>query len=237
MSSTVYVVEDEKDIADLIAHNLHAAGYHARVFHAGQPALKAAEATPPALFLLDIMLPQGSGLDLCRWIRGNPNLNASRVIFVTANSSETDRVVGLELGADDYIVKPFSPRELVARVRAVLRRGVSGTQENVICVGDLKIDVGAMTISLAGASIETTTTEFRILEALARSAGRVVSRERLIDLVWGNDRIVESRSVDVYISRLREKLESNSKECHYLKTIRGIGYRMDVHNRSDGEVA
>lgn len=226
MNSTVFVVEDERDIADLISHNLKAAGYEAKVFGSGIPALASAEVVPPALFLLDVMLPQLDGFDLCRRIRASRNFDASRVMFVSAHGSETDRVVGLELGADDYIVKPFSPRELIARVRAVLRRCDPSPQGSVVLVGEVKIDCGAMAISVAGRPVNATATEFRILEVLARSAGRVIGRSRLIEQVWGVESGIDTRSVDVYVSRLREKIEAGS-ETRYFKTIRGVGYRMD----------
>jgi DNA-binding response OmpR family regulator len=228
VNTIVFVVEDEPDIAQLISHHLSSAGYEPKIFTSGEPALKAAELVPPALFLLDIMLPQGDGLELCRRIRSNSKFEASRIIFLTALSGETDRVVGLELGADDYIAKPFSPRELIARVRAVLRRGGACAQEDVLLVGDLKIDTGAMSVTVAGRAVEATVTEFRILEVLVRSAGRVVSRQRLIDQVWGTGRNVESRSIDVYVSRLREKIESGAMARRYFKTIRGIGYCIDA---------
>jgi DNA-binding response OmpR family regulator len=224
----VFVVDDEPDIASLIAHHLRSSGYEPKVFPAGDVALEAAEAAPPALFMLDIMLPRVDGWDLCRRIRANSRFNASRIIFLSACSSETDRVVGLELGADDYIAKPSSPREMVARVRAVLRRNTALAEDRVLHVGDLRIDVDAMTITVAGRAVETTVTEFRVAEALARSAGRVVSRERLIDLVWGSQSSVESRSIDVYVSRLRDKIEPEPGSPRYFKTIRGIGYRMDA---------
>lgn len=228
VNSLVFVVEDEPDIARLIAHHLKASGYEPRVFPAGDEALAAAETDPPVLFMLDLMLPRMDGLEVCRQIRSNPSLKTSRVIFLSAHSSEMDRVVGLELGADDYIGKPSSPRELVARVRAVLRRSPMAADQHVLLLGDMKIDLDAMALSVAGRSVETTVTEFRVMEALARSVGRVVSRARLIDVVWGTQSNVESRSIDVYVSRLREKIEPDPESPRYLKTVRGVGYRMDV---------
>jgi two-component system phosphate regulon response regulator PhoB len=228
VNPVVFVVEDEPDIARLIAHHLKASGYEPRIFHAGDEALVAAETDPPALFMLDLMLPRMDGLEVCRQIRSNPSLKNSRVIFLSAHSSEMDRVVGLELGADDYIAKPSSPRELVARVRAVLRRSPMAADQHVLHLGDMKIDLDAMVLSVAGRSVETTVTEFRVMEALARSVGRVVSRARLIDVVWGNQSNVESRSIDVYVSRLREKIEPDPEAPRYLKTVRGVGYRMDI---------
>jgi two-component system phosphate regulon response regulator PhoB len=226
VGQTVFVVEDEVDIARLIGIHLQAAGYRVEYFSDGYSAVAQAEKTPPALMLLDVQLPKEDGFQVCKRIRGNPALAATAIVFVTARNSELDRVLGLELGGDDYITKPFSPTELVARVRAVLRRSPLTAVAAVTTIGTLEIDSEAMSLRVAGRLVETTTTEFRILETLAKSVGRVVSRERLLELVWG--RQVDPRSVDVYVSRLRDKIESEPASPRYLKTIRGVGYRLDM---------
>lgn len=225
MSQTVFVVEDELDIARLMGFHLQAAGYGVEYFTDGTSALARAERTSPALLLLDVQLPKEDGFQVCKQIRANPALAGTAIVFVTARNSELDRVLGLELGGDDYITKPFSPTELVARVRAVLRRTALTASSALTTIGSLEIDSEAMSLRVGGTPVQTTTTEFRILETLAKSVGRVVSRERLLESVWG--RQVDPRSVDVYVSRLREKIESDPTSPRYLKTIRGVGYRLD----------
>jgi DNA-binding response OmpR family regulator len=230
---TIFVVEDDDDIARLIQLYLEGAGFAVRVFHLGSEALAGAAESPPNLFILDIMLPDGDGLELCKRIHSRPNLAGCRIIFVSAKTSEADRVVGLELGADDYIVKPFSPRELVARVKAVFRRTQAEPTSVVLNCGALQVDLNAMTVFVRGDAIYTTTTEFRLLEVLIRSSGRVIARQRLLELIWGSSRNVDPRSVDVYISRLREKIEQDPKSPRYLQTMRGVGYRFVAHTEEE----
>ena len=209
-------------------HNLENAGYNVRTFPAATGVLTEAEKESVSLFLLDIMVPGGDGLDLCRRIRQTPLMAAVPVIFLTAKTSEADRVVGLELGADDYITKPFSPRELVARVRAVLRRFEQPLQPAIVKAGDIEIDSGGMGLTVRGKLVSTTATEFRLLEYLARHPGRVFSRDQLLDAVWRDTAFVTPRSVDVYVRRLREKIERDPENPRHLKTIRGAGYRFEV---------
>jgi two-component system phosphate regulon response regulator PhoB len=190
--------------------------------------IEAAEDNLPALFLLDVMVPGGSGLDLCRHIRQNRLLAAVPIIFLTARGSEADRITGLDIGADDYITKPFSPRELVARVKAVLRRFERPLHPAKISAGDLEIDSGAMTVVVRGTPVETTATEFRLLEYLARHAGRVFTRDQLLDAVWRDRHYVTERSVDVYVRKLREKIEQQPDAPLYLRTVRGAGYRFET---------
>jgi DNA-binding response OmpR family regulator len=183
----------------------------------------------PALFLLDVMLPGTDGFDLCRHIRQTPALSAIPIIFLTAKTSEADRIKGLELGGDDYITKPFSPRELVARIRTVLRGlGQSPVATEVLRLGDLQIDVASMTVQVQGRNVFTTVREFRLLEYLAAHRGRVLTRDQLLDAVWKETPFVTPRSIDVYIRRLREKIEPDPRHPQYLKTLRGIGYRLEV---------
>ena len=228
MKQTIFLMEDDADIARLVRHHLESGGFAVRVFGGATGMLPEAEKERPAVFVLDIMVPGGDGLEVCRRIRQSPSLAASPVIFLTARSSEADRVVGLELGADDYITKPFSPRELVARVKAVLRRFERPLAPALVKVGDLEIDSGAMTLKVRGKTVETTATEFRLLEHLARHAGRVFTRDQLLDAVWRDTAFVTPRSVDVYVRRIREKIERDPENPRHLRTVRGAGYRFEA---------
>ncbi len=222
----IFVVEDDIDIAGLICHHLNGAGYRTRWFPSASGVIDEAVKNQPSLFLLDIMIPDCDGFELCSRIRGTKLLAGARIVFLTAKSSEADRVRGLETGGDDYIVKPFSPREVLARVRNMLR-GAS-EPSRLLYAGDLEIDGDAMTITVRGKLVLTTTREFYLLEYLARNAGRVFTRNQLLDAVWSEGSFVTQRSVDVYIRRLREKIEADPDDPSYLKTIRGVGYRFDV---------
>lgn len=226
----IYVVEDDPDIARLVRHHLDDAGYAVRAFANSSNVLSSAQKERPALFLLDIMMPGsgGSGLDLCKKIRHSVQLSTVPIIFLTAKTSEADRVVGLELGADDYVSKPFSPRELVARVKAVLRRVEHTPEPRVFRDGDLELDTGAMTLKVRGKPVPLTATEFRLLEHFTANPGRVYTREQLLDAVWRDTSFVTARSVDVYIRRLREKIEKDAEDPRYLKTMRGAGYRFEI---------
>src|SRR6202051_620771 len=225
----VFVVEDEEDIARLISHNLQAAGFEVRSFVSGGSVVSEAMREMPSLFLLDVMLPGADGFDLCRQIRQTPALSLIPVIFLTAKTAEGDRVKGLELGGDDYITKPFSPRELVARVRSVLRglRQAPVTPE-VLRLGDLEIDSCSMTVQAQGRAVLTTVREFRLLEYLATHRGRVLTRDQLLDAVWKETPFVTPRSIDVYVRRLREKIGIAPRHPRCFKTLRGSGYRFEV---------
>lgn len=227
--SPIFVVEDDADIARLIAHNLRASGFSVQSFVSGASVISEALREMPSLFLLDVMLPGTDGFELCRHIRQTPALSAVPIIFLTAKSSESDRVKGLELGGDDYITKPFSPREMVARVRSVLR-GLSqdSEPEEVMRLGGLAIHLSSMTVQVQGRTVLTTVREFRLLEYLATHRGRVLTRDQLLDAVWKETPFVTPRSIDVYIRRLREKIETDPRHPQYLKTLRGIGYRFEV---------
>ena len=228
VKQTIFAVEDDTDISRLVRHHLEAAGYSVRSFPSASGVIAEGEKQAPALFLLDIMLPGGDGLELCRRIRQTPALAMIPVIFLTAKTTESDKIIGLELGADDYIPKPFSPRELVARVRAVLRRFERPLAPAVVKAGDIEIDSGGMTLTVRGALTQTTATEFRLLEYMARHPGRVFTRDQPLDAVWRDTHYVTPRSVDVYVRRIREKIEANPDEPRYLKTVRGAGYRFEV---------
>jgi len=228
VKQAIFVVEDDQDIAQLVRHHLEAAGFVARVYPRVGAVLAEAEQLRPSLFLLDIMVPGGDGLELCRQIRQSPSLRVIPVIFLTARSSEADRVLGLELGADDYISKPFSPREMVARVKAVLRRFERPLAPTVVEVGDIRIDSGAMLLSVRNKPVSTTATEFRLIDYFARHAGRVFTRDQILDAVWRETQFVTPRSVDVYVRKLREKIERDPENPRYLRTVRGAGYRFEV---------
>ncbi len=228
MSQTVFVLEDDTDISRLVQHHLEAAGFVTRVYGTPENFIQDAEQLAPSLFLLDIMVPGGDGLDVCRRLRGHLALSSVPIIFLTARASENDRVLGLELGADDYITKPFATRELVARVKAVLRRFERPTAPSVVSFEEVVIDASAMQLKVRGELTTTTATEFRLLDYLARHPGRVFSRDHLLDAVWGDARFVTPRSVDVYVRRIREKIESDPENPRYLKTVRGAGYRFEI---------
>ncbi len=221
-------MEDDADIARLVRHHLESASFAVRTYPTASGVLADAEKEIPSLFLLDIMVPGGDGLEVCRRIRQTAKLASIPVIFLTAKGSETDRVAGLELGADDYITKPFSPRELVARVKAVLRRFERPLAPSIVKVGDLEIDSGAMTLTVRGKTVETTATEFRLLDYLARHVGRVFTRDQLLDAVWRDTAFVTPRSVDVYVRRIREKIERDPENPRHLRTVRGAGYRFEA---------
>jgi DNA-binding response OmpR family regulator len=225
----IFVVEDDEDIARLISHHLQASEFEVQSFVSGSSVLTEAVREMPALFLLDVMLPGTDGFELCRHIRQTPVLSATPIIFLTAKTGEADRVKGLELGGDDYITKPFSPRELVARIRSVLRGlGQVPAAGELLRLGDLEIDVSSMTVQMQGRNVMTTVREFRLLEYLATHRGRVLTRDQLLDAVWKETPFVTPRSIDVYIRRLREKIEIDPRHPQYLKTLRGIGYRFEV---------
>jgi two-component system phosphate regulon response regulator PhoB len=224
----LFVVEDDADIARLVRHHLEAAGYRVRVYATTHAVLADALRERPALLLLDIMVPGGDGIALCRQIRqSGETLRGTPIVFMTARTSEADRIRGLEIGADDYITKPFSPRELVARVKAVLRRCEAPPAPTVIRAGDLEIDALAMVLTVRGVVITATATEFRLLHYLARHAGRVFTRDQILDAVWKDTAFVSPRSVDVYVRKLRAKIEVDPEEPRYLRTVRGAGYRFE----------
>ena len=228
LSQTIFVLEDDSDISRLMQHHLEAAGYTPRVFASPVHLIPEAERQMPALFLLDIMVPGGDGLDVCRRLRNHSLLASIPIIFVTARAAENDRVLGLELGADDYITKPFSTRELLARVKAVLRRFERPANVTLLRFDEIEIDANAMQLRVHGELTTTTATEFRLLDYLARHPGRVFSRDHLLDAVWGDARFVTPRSVDVYVRRIREKIELDAENPRYLKTVRGAGYRFAI---------
>ena len=220
---TILVVDDERHILELVKYNLTAAGFHAVTAETGEEALKLVAASLPDLILLDVMLPGIDGLEVCRRLRANPTTAGIPVIMLTALGDESDKVVGLELGADDYITKPFSVREMIARVKARLRRPMGEPQKPLPEPGEgLVIDEARHQVFLNGAQVDVTNKEFQLLRLLA-GGDRVWTREQLLDRVWGYDYYGESRTVDVHIRHLRQKLGDANGE--YIKTVRGVGYR------------
>ena len=221
----VLVIEDDKDIVELVRYNLEKDGYQVASSGDGTTGLAQVRKAPPDLLILDLMLPKLSGLEICKEVRKDVSLNRLPILILTAKGEEADRVVGLELGADDYVTKPFSPRELAARVKALLRRAEPGTPaEKPIEIGGLRIDPAAYRVTRAGKPVPMSTLEFRLLYFLAARPNRVFTRDQLLDAVWGTERFVTPRSVDVYVRRLREKVETDPQHPAYMKTIRGAGY-------------
>jgi DNA-binding response OmpR family regulator len=223
----IYVVEDDPDVCQLIEHNLRTAGYEVSTFLSGAPVVPQAAMAQPALFLLDIMLPGINGYDLCRQIRQHDRLGKTPIIFLSARTQELDRLQAFDAGGDGYITKPFSPRELIARVRNVLRAKPDAPSQEIMQFGDLVIDIASMTVRVQGNAVLTTVREFRLLEYLARHRGRVFTRDQLLDAVWKEGSFVTPRSIDVFVRRLREKIERDPRHPRYLKTMRGIGYRFE----------
>ncbi len=222
---SILVVEDDEDILELITYNLRREGYSVMTAETGEQALEKARTRPPALVLLDLMLPKMDGLEVCRRLKADEKTRTAKIIMVTAKGEESDVVAGLELGADDYVSKPFKPRELVARIRSVLRRGgdeAQGKTSERIDVAGMVIDGGRRSVTLAGKPVELTYTEFQVLLVLARRPGWVFTRYQIVDAVRGEDYPVTDRAVDVQMVGLRKKLGKYGK---YIETVRGVGYR------------
>jgi DNA-binding response OmpR family regulator len=221
----VLIVEDEQDIAGLIKHTLERSGRaEVDIVHSGDAALKAVADHTPDLIILDLNLPVLSGIEVCRILRGRSDARHVPIIMLTARTSEDDRVTGLELGADDYVTKPFSLRELTARVRAVLRRSATVEERGPVAFqgAHLNADFDAVSVAVDGAAIKLTRREFELLRFLVQNRNRVISRDRLLERVWGYDRLVETRSVDVHVGRLRNKLGRAGRQ---IETVVGLGYR------------
>jgi DNA-binding response OmpR family regulator len=227
--SRLLIVEDELAIAVALEDDLRLEGYQVDVVHDGEAALQCARAAAFDVILLDVMLPKKDGFDVCRELRLSGV--ASMILLLTARTGETDKVLGLELGADDYVTKPYSPKELRARVRALLRRGgVDQGAPGVVRFGDCEVDVGRAELRRGGKPVSTTPLEFKLLTLLTRRAGRVLTRRVLIDEVWGKDTAITERVVDNQIANLRKKIEPEPAAPHFLKSVKGIGYRFDVED-------
>ncbi|MGD0917579.1 MAG: response regulator transcription factor [Thermodesulfobacteriota bacterium] len=217
------IVEDEKDIVDLVVYHLKQSGFSVISALDGPSGLELAKKERPGLIILDLMLPGMDGKEICRALKSNPLTQSIPILMLTAKAEEIDRVIGFELGADDYVTKPFSPRELVLRIKAILRRKEAGHEsEKIIRIGDLLIDIDRHHVSVKKSPVQLTSTEFKLLEELASKRGRVQTRERLLDRVWGYTYEGYARTVDTHIRRLREKLGPLGD---FIETIRGVGYR------------
>src|SRR5450432_799158 len=223
MGATILIVDDEPDVADLLKYHLHRAGYLTLTAGTGAKALEIARNARPEAIVLDLMLPGMSGLEVCRELRKNPDTASLGVLMLTAKGQPTERINGLETGADDYVTKPFSPKEVVLRVQALVRRTQAAREGvGVVESGDIRIDKGSFEIMLAGQRLELTTTEFKLLCLLVERRGRVQSRDVLLKDVWGYENSIDTRTVDTHIRRLREKLGGSSDR---IETLRGEGYR------------
>lgn len=226
--TTILVIDDEKDLLELVRYNLEKEHLAVITASNGKDGLEIVRQHHPDLAILDLMMPGMNGMEVCRQLRSEPLSADLPIIMLTARADEADRVVGLEAGADDYVTKPFSPRELLARVRAVLRRAKkSGQVERVVRSGELKINVPTHEVSYGGTSINLTATEFRILEFLASRPGRVMSRDQIIDAALGRDAAVVDRTIDVHMNALRKKLGEGGEQ---IETVRGFGYKFRQEN-------
>ena len=221
----IFIVEDEADIVELVSYNLKKEGFIVDSAPDGEAALKKIRKGKYDLIILDLMLPVIQGMELCRILRNDPKTTALPIIMLTAKGEEVDKTLGLEMGADDYITKPFSPRELVARVKAVLRRTTEKpAADKIIEVGDIRINKETYTVTRKGLSIKLSATEFKLLLYFAERKGKVFTRDQLLDAVWRDEAFVEPRTVDVHIRRLRAQIEDDPANPRYIKTMRGIGY-------------
>ena len=220
---TILVIDDEKDLIELLSYNLGKEGYDVIVAHDGQSGLDVVKKHRPDLVVLDIMMPGLDGLQVCQRLRADPRTGRIPIIMLTAKATETDRIVGLELGADDYVTKPFSPREVIARLKAVLRRSSQPAEDRqIIRNGELLIDLTGHEVTFRNGRVPLTATEFRILEFLASRPGRVFTRDEIIDAALGNDNAVFDRTIDVHITAIRRKLGTGADR---IETVRGFGYK------------
>ncbi len=222
---TILVVEDEKNIVELVQYNLEQEGFRTLKALKGDEGLELARKKKPDLVILDLMLPEVDGLEICRILKRNDATAHIPIIILTAKGKETDKVLGLELGADDYVTKPFSPRELVARVKAVLRRGREKPQDQVLKAGDIEIDTAKHVVALKSKAVELTSKEYDLLKVLVEAKGRALSRDHLLNAVWGYDESlnIETRTVDMHILQLRKKLKQEAKR---IVTVKNVGYRL-----------
>jgi two-component system phosphate regulon response regulator PhoB len=231
LQPNVLIVEDEPPLVELLSYNLEKAGFQAHIARDGDEAILAVEERKPDLVLLDWMLPYVSGIEICRRIRRNPETRDLPIIILTARGEEDDRIRGLEAGADDYVVKPFSPSELVARVRAVLRRTRPAFDKDNLTYGDITMDLTTHRVSRNDAPVDLGPTEFRLLRFMMEHPGRVFSREQLLDSVWGHDAYIEPRTVDVHIRRLRKAMNLPGT-TDLIRTVRSAGYALDLKEQA-----
>jgi len=227
MERTILVVEDEPPKAEMLAYNLEKEGYRVMIAGDGEEGLLMARENLPDVIVLDWMLPGLTGIEVCRQLRGDPETQEIPIIMLTARGEEEDRVRGIETGADDYVVKPYSPREVVARIKGLLRRANPSSATNALSYGGLTMDLSQHKVSRDGRAVHLGPIEYRLLKTLLEKPGRVYSRERLLDIVWGRDVYVEDRTVDVHIRRLRKAL-NDGDEADLIRTVRGEGYAVDA---------
>jgi two-component system phosphate regulon response regulator PhoB len=225
MSSTkILIIEDEQDVIDLLTLNLRkAGGFILSTATDGASGLRKAREEMPALIILDLMLPRMPGLEVCKVLKSDAGTRQIPIIMLTAKAEEIDRIVGLEFGADDYVTKPFSPRELILRVNAILRRGKGETAEEKMSIGAITLDPGRHLVAVAGKPVRLTSVEFKLLSMLMKRKGRVQERDRLLNEVWGYESLIDTRTVDTHVRRLRKKL---GKAAVAIETVRGFGYRI-----------
>ncbi len=225
-SELIAVVDDEPDILELVGINLKKSGFKVSGFTDVESFYRSLQTSSPDLIILDLMLPDVDGFEVCKYLKNNDKYSSVPIIMLTAKTEETEKVLGLELGADDYVTKPFSPRELIARVKAVLRRqGHKKVTKKITVSGALMIDAERYEVEAMGKKIDLTATEFKTLHFLASNAGRIYSREQILDHLWGKDKFVIDRTVDVHIRHLREKLGDAAR---FIKNVRGIGYKFEA---------
>jgi DNA-binding response OmpR family regulator len=226
MSHDIVIIDDEPDILELVSLNLKKSGFRVREFSEVEPFYRSLKTGIPDLIILDLMMPEVDGFEVCKYLKNQEAFSSIPIIMLTARTDETDKVLGLELGADDYVTKPFSPRELVARVKAVLRRGGANETDirKMVIHNILTIDPDKYEVEVKGERIELTPTEFRILQLLASKQGRIQSRDQILSFLWGEEKYVIDRTIDVHIRHLREKLGSAAV---LVKNVRGLGYKID----------
>ena len=227
MKAHILIVEDEPSLSELLAYNFDSAGFKASIVSEGDEALPTILDELPDLIILDWMLPNLSGIEICRQIRQHPDIKKTPIIMLTAKGEEAERIRGLETGADDYVIKPFSPSELIARIKAVLRRTHPEKSADLLEFQDITMNLAEHRVSRAGTNVHLGPTEYRLLRVFLEKPGRVFSRDQLLDQVWGRDIYVETRTVDVHIRRLRKALETPGTE-NLIRTIRAAGYSIDV---------
>lgn len=227
MPNTIAIVEDEPNIVELVKYNLDREGYRTIAANDGRKGLELIRQELPDLVILDLMLPELDGITVCKLLRADVTTKSIPIIILTAKSEEADRVLGLEMGADDYVTKPFSPRELVARVRAVLRRSgnIEDGEPDIMEIGDIRMDLRQHLVKVRGEEVELTPKEFDFLKLLLLNPGRAFTREFLLEHLWGYEYFGDTRTVDVHVRRLRQKIEGDAAEPLYLETVRGVGYR------------
>jgi len=226
MSTLIYIVDDEPDILELVDLNLSKQGFLTEVFDRAEPMLKALQQKKPDLLVLDLMLPDADGMDICKHLKEQEAYQTLPILMLTARVEVDDRVQGLEYGADDYVTKPFAPRELVARIQALLRRSEWQTDKHVLFIDrGLRIDINRFEVFVLDKKADLTLTEFKLLQLLTKRPGWVYNRQQLLDYLWGNDKIVIDRTIDVHIKNLREKIAPFGM---YIKNVRGIGYKFDL---------